>query len=199
MHYCCHMATQDATALDALADLVGRVIRMHRGAQGMSLGDLGRASGLSKTILARIEAGDGNPSLETLWRISRALRVPLGELLGNDEGPRVRVIRHGAGEELHAESGMSAWLLHADGRERRTEVFELRFDAGVEQRAEPHLPGTEELVVCTRGRMRVGPAGEQAELAQGDAVWFAADVPHGYAGLRDAQALCWMLYPPAQR
>jgi quercetin dioxygenase-like cupin family protein len=47
--------------------------------------------------------------------------------------------------------------------------------------------------------MRVGPAGEQAELAAGDAVWFGADVAHGYAGLRDARALCWMLYPAAQR
>ncbi len=193
------MATADATELEVLADRVGRVIRTHRGAQGMSLGDLARASGLSKTILAKIEAGDGNPSLETLWKISRALRVPLGEVLGDDEGPRMRVIRHGAGEELHADSGMSAWLLHADGRERRTEVFELRFDAGVEQQAEPHLPGTEELVVCTRGRMRVGPAGDQAELEAGDAVWFAADVAHGYAGLRDSRALCWMLYPAAQR
>jgi XRE family transcriptional regulator, regulator of sulfur utilization len=193
------MATQDATGLNLLADRVGRVIRAHRAAQGMSLGDLARASGLSKTILARIEAGGGNPSLETLWRISRGLRVPLGEILGKDEGPRVRVIRHGAGEELHADSGMSAWLLHADGRERRTEVFELRFDAGVEQRAEPHLPGTEELIVCTRGRMRVGPAGEEVELDAGDAVWFAADVAHGYAGLDDTQALCWMLYPVALR
>jgi transcriptional regulator with XRE-family HTH domain len=188
-----------AIELEALADRVGRVIRAHRGAQGMSLGDLARASGLSKTILAKIEAGEGNPSLETLWKISRALRVPLGEVLGEDEGPRMRVIRHGAGEKLHADSGMSAWLLHADGRDRRTEVFELRFDAGVEQQAEPHLPGTEELVVCTRGRMRVGPAGEQAELEAGDAVWFAADVAHGYAGLRDSRALCWMLYPAGQR
>jgi transcriptional regulator with XRE-family HTH domain len=193
------MATEADSGLGVLADRVGRVIRAHRAAQGRSLGDLARASGLSKTILARIEGGDGNPSLETLWRISRALRVPLGELLGEDEGPRVRVIRHGAGEELHADSGMSAWLLHADGRERRTEVFELRFDAGVEQRAEPHLPGTEELVVCTRGRMTVGPDGEAAELAAGDAVWFVADVAHRYAGVRDARALCWMLYPAALR
>jgi transcriptional regulator with XRE-family HTH domain len=193
------MATQADSALDLLADRVGRLIRARRGAQGMSLGDLARASGLSKTILARIEGGDGNPSLETLWRISRALRVPLGELLGEDEEPRVRVIRHGAGEELHADSGMSAWLLHADGRERRTEVFELRFDAGTEERAEPHLPGTEELVVCTGGGLRVGPVGEQVELDAGDAIWFAADVAHGYAGVRDARALCWMMYPAAPR
>ena len=90
--YSCRMATEDATDLDVLADRIGRVIRAHRLAQGMSLGDLARASGLSKTILARIESGAGNPSVETLWRVSRALTLPLGALLAEDEAPRVRAI-----------------------------------------------------------------------------------------------------------
>ena len=79
------MATEDATDLGALADRdrPGDP-RRTASAQGMSLGDLARASGLSKTILARIEGGDGNPSVETLWRVSRALRVPLGALLAED-------------------------------------------------------------------------------------------------------------------
>ena len=188
---------REGEGLEALADRIGRVIRTHRGAQGMSLGDLARASGLSKTILARIEAGAGNPSVETLWRVSRALRIPLGSLLAEDQAPRVRAIPHGSGEELHADSGMTAWLLHADGREHRSEVFELAFAAGVEQRSEPHLPGVEELIVCVSGRMRAGPMGDQVALGRGDAVWFAADVAHAYAGLRDARALCWMLYPAA--
>jgi len=185
-------------ALEALADRIGRVVRAHRAAQAMSLGDLARASGLSKTILARIEGGAGNPSVETLWRVSRALRIPLGTLLGEDDAPRVRAIPHGSGEELHADQGMSAWLLHAEGRERRSEVFELAFGAGVEQRADPHLPGVEELVVCMAGRMRVGPLDEPVELAPGDAVWFAADVAHAYAGIEDARALNLVLYPPSR-
>jgi transcriptional regulator with XRE-family HTH domain len=185
--------------LDHLADRIGRTIRAHRDAQRMSLGALARESGLSKTILARIEGGTGNPSVETLWRVSRALRIPLGALLAEDQAPRVRVTRAGEGEELHADSGMAAFLLHADGREHRSEVFDLRFAAGVAQRSEPHLPGVEELIVCTAGRLRTGPDAEPAELEPGDAVWFAADVPHGYAAAGDGEArgLCLMLYPAA--
>jgi transcriptional regulator with XRE-family HTH domain len=191
------MATEDATdrGLEVLADRIGRVIRTQRGARGMSLGDLARASGLSKTILARIENGAGNPSVETLWRVSRALRIPLGMLLAEEHTPRVRAIPHESGEELHADSGMVGWLLHTDGLERRSEVFELAFPAGVESRSGPHLPGVEELIVCVSGRMRAGPAGGEVELGPGDAVWFASDVLHSYSGLRDARALCWMLYP----
>ena len=83
-------------------------------------------------------------------------------------------------EALRAQSGMDAWLVHADGREHRSEVYELRFAAGVDAALEPHLPGTEELIHCVSGRLRAGPVGEQADLGPGDAVWFAADVPHAY-------------------
>jgi len=161
----------------------------------MSLGELARSAGLSKTILARIERGEGNPSIDTLWRLHRALQVPLGALLAEDAGPRVRRIAHRSGEPLSAASGMEAWLVHADGRDHRGEVYELHLPAGVTQRSEPHLPGTEELVVCVAGALRAGPLAEPEALEAGDAVWFAADVPHAYAGVRDARALCWMRYP----
>jgi XRE family transcriptional regulator, regulator of sulfur utilization len=186
----------DAGELDALADRIGRLVRAQRAARGMSLGDLARASGLSKTILARIERGAGNPSIETLWRLTRALRIPLGMLLTDDAAPRVRTIRHESGQELQVGSGMSAWLVHIAAHEHRSDFFELAVPGGLTSRSEPHVPGVEELIVCVAGRMRVGPAGEEAELDRGDAVWFAADAPHSYAALTDARALCWMLYPP---
>jgi quercetin dioxygenase-like cupin family protein len=66
----------------------------------------------------------------------------------------------------------------------------------VEHPGRPHLPGTTEVVVCTRGRLRTGPDSDPLELGAGDAAWFASDVPHRYVALRGAtRALCLMLYP----
>jgi quercetin dioxygenase-like cupin family protein len=135
--------------------------------------------------------------VETLWRVSRALQLPLGSLLAEDEAPRVRVVASESGKPMRAASGMAAWLIHADARDHRSELFDLRFTAGLEQRAEPHMTGTEEVLFCVSGRLRAGPAGEQAELGPGDALWFAADVPHGFSALQDARVLCWMRYPAA--
>lgn len=185
-----------ATDLETLARRIGRTVRAERVAQTWSLGDLARGSGLSKTILARIERGAGNPSIDTLWRVSRALGVPLGRLLGEEPEPRTRVIRAGHGEPLRSVEGMAAWLVHADGRERRSELYAIDLPKGVDQRSEPHLPGTEEVVVCVKGRVRVGPVGDEVELGPGDAAWFVADLAHHYAALRDARTLCWMLWAP---
>ncbi|MCW3015383.1 MAG: helix-turn-helix protein [Solirubrobacterales bacterium] len=193
VHYSCRQSimTDDSTGLSTR---IGVAVRTHRAARSLSVAELARASGLSKTILGRIEAGAGNPSVETLFRIARALDLPLGALLAESTAPRVRAIPKGSGDALPTDAG-SVRLLHADGRPRRSELFHLVLEAGTEQANEGHLPGTEEVVVCTAGRLRVGPLGDEIALRPGDAVWFAADTPHRYVAERDGRALNWISYP----
>ena len=172
------------------------MIHANRTAQGLSLGALARAAGLSTTIVSRIESGAGNPSMETLWRVSHALGVPLGALLADESGPSVRRIPARSGEPMHADSGMTGWLIHAKSESHRAELYDIDMPAGVDQVSVAHLAGSEEVVLCLEGRMLAGPEGDVRELGPGDAVWFAADVRHRYVALEDARALSWVLYPP---
>jgi transcriptional regulator with XRE-family HTH domain len=180
--------------LESLNRQIAEVVRERRRFGGISLAELARRSGLSKTILSRIESGQGNPSVETLFRIARALELPLSALLA-DQAPRARVIRAHSGPELHADSGMSAWLVHAQAHGHHTELYELGLPAGTEQRTGGHLPGTEELVICLTGRLRVGPIDAEVELRAGDAAWFRADGEHRYLALSTARALSWIFTP----
>src|SRR4051794_17727371 len=184
----------DKPELDRLADHVGVSLRAHRAARSMSLSDLSRACGLSRTILARIESGAGNPSLETLWRISRALDIPLGALLEQDTAPRVHVARARDGRQLQADSGLQMWLLHAEGREHRSEMYEILLPKDTDQQTDAHLPGTEEALICISGHAQIGPLGEEADVRAGDVIWFAADRPHRYLALKDTRLVGWMLY-----
>src|SRR4051812_15948601 len=107
----------DATnATHDLGTRIGRAMRVQRAALGLSLGDVSRSSGLSKTILPRIESGEGNPSVDTLWRLSKALELPLGAMLAEGEAPRVRALPARGGDRLEATSGMDAWLVHSENR-----------------------------------------------------------------------------------
>ena len=194
--------TEVTTQPDDLAGLaarIGAVVRATRLARGLSQSELGRRAGLSKTILARIEAGMGNPSVETLWRVSRALDLPLGALLAPEAEPRTRLIPAGAGEPVHADSGMAGRLLHADGRGRRVELYELTFPPRTDHATDGHLPGTAELVHCLEGTITLGPVGEERRLGPGDALWFAADGPHAYRTAdAPARVIELMLYPAGE-
>jgi transcriptional regulator with XRE-family HTH domain len=184
-----------AEELPDLTMRVARTIRAHREARGLSLTQTAARAGLSKTILSTIEAGTGNPSLETLWRIARALDVTLGTLLGDDDPVRTRVIRFSESELLASESGMKSRLIYGDGRPRRVETLDLELEKGMTYASASHAPGTEELVICMRGSMTVGPEGSEAELTTRDALHFAADVPHRYRSDEGCLAVTIISYP----
>jgi transcriptional regulator with XRE-family HTH domain len=68
---------------------IGARVRAVRVRQGMSLGALAAATGLSKAHLSRIEGGERNlDRRSTLQAIADALRVPVGELTGQPFTPR---------------------------------------------------------------------------------------------------------------
>ena len=179
---------------------VAREIRAHREARGLSLSATAGRAGISKTILAQIESGAGNPSLETLSRIARALDVTVQTLVADDRDPvSADVIPRKGAEWFTFESGLRGRLIHVDGRDRRAETLELRLEPGRRYRSAAHQPGTEELVVCLEGTMSAGPEGHEETLSEGDAVRFAADLPHSYLSEEGAVALCCFSYPPAHR
>jgi transcriptional regulator with XRE-family HTH domain len=175
--------------LETLSAQIAGVIRARRHGAGLTLDELASRSGLSKTILSRIENGRGNPSVETLFRIARALELPLSSML--DDGPPAAAQRIPArsGMALRGDSGMAAWLIHAEAAAYRVELIELELAAGVDHASDGHLAGTVELVYCLGGRVRVGPAGAEVELGAGDCAWFRADTAHRYVALRAARAL----------
>ena len=65
-----------------LAD-AGRRIRETRTAQGLSLEQLARLTGISAPALSLIETGKRDPRLTTLKRIAEALRVPITALIAD--------------------------------------------------------------------------------------------------------------------
>jgi len=176
---------------------IARQVRALRHARGWSLGSLAERAGLSKTNVAKIETGDGNPSIETLLRLADALEITVGTLLTADRPSGTDVVRLADAAFVRSPSGLQGRGLWSDGRDRRVETHELLLEPGVDYHSEPHPPGTEELVVCMSGALLTGPEGHEVELHERDAARFRADVAHRYRSEQGCLALCLMSYPPA--
>lgn len=185
-------------ALHITTNLLAQSVRAHRESRGFSLGTLSQMAGISKTSLSKIEAGQGNPSLEVLNRIANALNVPVGALFGEEKLPQVYIIRRGVGQVVTSDSGLTSRTLLVDGRSHRMSIYEVHLPAQAIYRALPHLPGTQEFLLCLEGDIRLGPEEQEVHLQPGDAICFAADLPHTYSSISGAKALLVMQYPPAQ-
>ena len=70
------------------------------------------------------------------------------------------------------------------------ELYELWLAGHGREDAEAHAPGTRENLVVTNGRLVLEIGKERHELGKGDAIVFAADVPHAYVNPTGDE--CWM-------
>ncbi|WP_344220609.1 XRE family transcriptional regulator [Kribbella sancticallisti] len=175
-----------------ISGTVGSNLRHRRQERQMSLADLAAAAGIGKTTLHALELGEGNPTLSTLWALAAALEVPLGALL-EDEPEPVTVVRAEEGPWVDGDS-VHARLLHRLNVRGSVEVYELEVDQA-RQLSEAHLPGVQECLVVTRGRVKAGPADAPVDLGAGDSIHHQAAQPHLYEGLDgDNQALLLMIY-----
>jgi transcriptional regulator with XRE-family HTH domain len=185
--------------LEATTQRLAATLRALREARGLSIGALAQQARLSKSTVSNIEAGEGNPSLEVLWRLAGALDVPLGTLLGVETRRTSTIIRADQGAVIESPTGVRVHLLVAADRLHRTEVLSLDFAPGVDYHAEAHAPGTEEVLYCIEGSLQVGPAGHEVTLAAGDTARFPADTAHRYHAPTGARALLVMHYQPTGR
>jgi transcriptional regulator with XRE-family HTH domain len=65
---------------------------------GLSLAEIARRAGIAKSTLSQLEAGNGNPSIETLWSLCVALDIPFARLL-EPQAAKTQVIRRGEGRK----------------------------------------------------------------------------------------------------
>ncbi|MGV9827619.1 helix-turn-helix domain-containing protein [Gordonia sp. NPDC003429] len=149
---------------------VGARIAALRSARGMSLSALARAAGVGKGSLSELEAGQRNPTLDTLYAVAGPLGVPLTALLGEESGTE------GGG------SFLTARLIHVEHHDdgATTEVFWLRVLPGGLRRSPPHGPGVVEHVRVIRGHLHAGPEGSERAAGPGESLQWLSDTPHTY-------------------
>ena len=170
----------DAAAL--LAVVAGNLRALREGA-GLSLGEVARRAGLSKSTVSLLEAGRANPSIETLWALAAALGVPFGRLV-HGGSPAVRVVRAGEGPRIGArDAPVTVRLLASSAHRAAHDLYVMEAEPGPAREAEPHPPGTVEHLTVVAGRMRAGPRGAEVELGPGDYAAFPGDVAHRYETL----------------
>ncbi|MFJ4870013.1 helix-turn-helix domain-containing protein [Streptomyces sp. NPDC088757] len=162
---------QPSTIAQALSAVGSRLKRV-RTARGVTLAALSEATGISKSTLSRLEAGQRRPSLELLLPIAQAHQVPLDELVGAPEvgDPRVRL-------RPHAVNGNT--VLPLTRQPGPLQSYKMILPAN---RSAPELcthEGYEWLYVLS-GRLRLVLADHDLVLGPGEVAEFETRLPHWF-------------------
>lgn len=160
------------------------VVRERKRAQ-LSMSSLATKAGIAKSTLSLLEAGKGNPSVETLWAIANALQVPFSFLF-EEKSSNIALIRANEGAALISDQAKYlVTSLSPSTHSARRDLYRVSLELGSIRESEPHPPGTREHVIVCRGELRVGPQGALEQLGPGDYYCFPSDVAHSYEAIQE--------------
>ncbi|NVK61416.1 MAG: helix-turn-helix transcriptional regulator [Rhodobacteraceae bacterium] len=171
------MTDHDADAV--LGRIPGR-LKDARQAKGLSLDAVAKLSGVSRSMVSQIERGESNPTVATLWNLTRALQVDFAGLLDLGAPARaIEVIRADQAPVITGHGlGCHITILSEPGKVGSYEVYDIRFDAGGALESEPHGQGAREHLTVIEGALTIRSGEAEDTLRAGDTARYAADVPH---------------------
>lgn len=182
------------------AESIGRRIRAVREEQGISREELARLTGFDLDYLAGVEAGEIQPPLGELMRLSRALRSAFGAIVsGAGEKPyavtRVherRVVQrssaHGGKRHLYSYRSLAPEV-----RGRHMEAFLVQLGPAAEKDLSLHEG--EEFVFVLEGTVRLEIGGETFDLEPGDSAYYLSSTPHQISAAGERATILAVLYP----
>ncbi len=190
---------------DKIAEFVhfGKTIRASRKSKRMTLEELARESGVSKSVLSQVERGATNPTLSTLWNIATALSMDPAELFEGDKGVRSK---RGGGADLISiaqnpviENSTCKYhlvILNEPQFAGVTELYHLTLKPGGNLKSNPHARGAREQVTILKGSVEVVCGGEKMRVLTGQTVRYAADVSHSIStiGKKTSEVLLFVTF-----
>ncbi len=153
----------------------------------MTLTALAEQAGVAKSTVSLIERGQGNPSIDTIWALASALRVPFTSLFQDEgEDDEVLVVREEHGSVLTVEqAGASSGGLVLRRMLTRTggaliELYTCVLGEGGVRHEGAHVSGLFEHVMIAAGTVEISSESFCEALCPGDLISFRADRPHTY-------------------
>ncbi|MDM4765301.1 XRE family transcriptional regulator [Pelomonas sp. SE-A7] len=179
---------------------VGATLQALRQAQGLSLDELSRRAGVSKSMLSQIERNQANPTVAVVWRLANALRVELSELLGGEKPatPTIETVASHATPSLSSPDGLCLLrILGPIDLAGQFEWYELTVQPGGALESAAHEPGSREHLSVLSGSLEVTAGGSSQILKSGETARYAVDGPHSIRnrGKSAASALLVVLHP----
>lgn len=161
---------------------VGATLAALRQARALSLDELSRRAGVSKSMLSQIERAQANPTVAVVWRLANALGVGIGELLGSAPPPdaqRIEVMPPHATPALRSPDGQCELrILGPIDLAGRFEWYELTVQPGAALTSQAHEPGSREHLTVLGGTLEVTAGSGSARVKHGETARYAVDQPH---------------------
>lgn len=169
----------------AQMEVLAAEVRRHRKERGYSLETLSSISGISRSMISKVERAEAVPSTTVLSRIAEALGVTFSRLMAPPMEREILVIPAASQPILRdAESGFLRRCISPVLPGRGIDWVLNTIPAGAASgRFVGHRRGVSEYIYVLKGKLKASVGDKSVLLDEGDSLYFEADADHAFANV----------------
>jgi transcriptional regulator with XRE-family HTH domain len=190
---------------------LGEKIKALRIQKKLSLNELSRKSGVSKSLQSQIERNISVPTVTTLRRITTALEISVSDFFTSTEidstnsfeynqntcRKRIAVVAKNERKRLTMPKGKIQYELLSPDLQHKIQFVFIRLPPGAKTEAFLSHEG-EECGVVLKGRLKGEIGKEVVILNEGDSICYDGTIPHRWENIGRTKALSiWAVTPPS--
>lgn len=162
--------------------------------RGMSLDELAKRSGVSKSMLSQIEQDKTNPTVITVWKIAQALDVSIQELMESSPSSIIEVIRSDDAPVIFSKDMSCKFKINSPiHMADNLELYQITLKPHGKNASMPHFPKAEEFLTVISGRIKITSGDRSTLLNKGDTARYRADVEHVIENVSDETAEAYLV------
>lgn len=178
---------------------VGPTLQKLRLKRGLTLENLSRTAGVSKSMLSQIEREKANPTIAVAWRLANALGIGIEELLAGEmqEVEAIHILEpHETPTLPGSHAGYMLRILGPMELAGKYEWYELTLAPEGALVSNSHDPGTMEYLTLLHGAVEVEVDDTKKKLKTGGTARYQADKNHTIrnTGKTEAKALLVVIH-----
>lgn len=162
--------------------IIARRIKAIRTEKGLTLDELARLTGFTKSLLSKIENNKVSPPISTLATIARALEVSLGDFFSAADMELIKIVRGNERISYHPENlplGQKIENLISGFAKQKMEPMMISIDDPDNYEIKFYSHPGQEFIYILNGSMHYRYNDQDFMLHAGDSVYFDAGYLHG--------------------
>ena len=148
--------------------------------RNLSLGQLAKSCDVSKVMLSQIEKGDTNPTINTVWKIAKGLKVPYTSLLEQQQSDNRIIKKIDTKMQDVTDHHYRVYCYYANNASRNFELFQMELDENQTYTSVGHSEKSLEYIMILEGTLTLTIKEEQFTLSADDTISFIASAEHTY-------------------
>jgi len=182
--------------LAMISEIVGLKLKELRQQRQLTLQEVSQLTDVSTASLHNIENNSSSPSIDTLWKISSGLAVPINYFFTVHELDFEIARPHDFQKIPTEDMGVTIKSIFNSLSQETVELFDITLNQHMHRKSAAHLPGTIEIVIVTEGTLTMVINEQIFSVQAGELGKFSGAFKHEYKNQTNQRTkfICLMIY-----